>query len=164
VSGKRVRLGPNAGERALTWLRGCLSRRQGRYVVDTEPPGGWLGSGGHERHKRGWSAEEYAAQRLEGMGYRVLGRNVRVGRGEIDIIAQQGSTLVFVEVKAGMDDPDYAPRDRVGPEKSQQLIALGEIYIKQHRLGDVHYRFDVAEVILGEDRLPKSLDVRQSAL
>ena len=52
------------------------------------------------RAERGHAAEDAAAALLEAHGYRILGRNVRLPGGEIDIIARDGDTVVFVEVKA----------------------------------------------------------------
>lgn len=52
------------------------------------------------RAQRGRAGEEAAAALLEAHGYRIVGRNVRLPGGEIDIIARDGDTVVFVEVKA----------------------------------------------------------------
>ena len=52
------------------------------------------------RTQRGRAGEDAAAALLEGAGYRIVGRNVRLPGGEIDIIARDGDTVVFVEVKA----------------------------------------------------------------
>ena len=121
---------PSAGDgvmqRALQWLKNWMTRRQGHYVPEEPTDDGWHGRGGHERHRRGWRAEEYTAKRLWSMGYHVLERNVRVGRWEIDIVAQQGDTLVFVEVKSGRDNPDRRPRQHVDGDKRHSLLAAGQ--------------------------------------
>ena len=55
----------------------------------------------NDRSERGRLGEEYAARLLEREGYRILSRNFRTRYGEIDLIAQKGEILAFVEVKAG---------------------------------------------------------------
>ena len=93
------------------------------------------------------------------LGYQVLERNVPAGRGEIDIVAQQGDRLVFVEVKSGKYDPDYPPRGRVNADKRRSLLDCGEVYIKRRRLGDVRYGFAVAEVIVDQRGRPQSFEI-----
>jgi putative endonuclease len=53
------------------------------------------------RQRLGRRAEELVAARLERSGWRIVGRNVRLPSGELDLVALDGATLVFVEVKAG---------------------------------------------------------------
>ncbi len=153
-----------AVERLRSRLRDWWARRQGRYLPAGETRRGWHGRGGHRRHQTGWRAEEYAARRLWSMGYHVLERNVQVGRWEIDIVAQQGDTLVFVEVKSGRSGSGYNPRDRVDEHKRRTAFAAGELYVKRRGLGEVRRRWDVAEVRLNDDGRPIALELFRDAL
>lgn len=67
------------------------------------------------RHRLGRRAEQIAAQRLEALGWELIERNVRFRRGELDIVARDDTTLVFVEVKAARSKP--ASR-QLGPERA----------------------------------------------
>jgi len=71
--------------------------------------------------------EELAVRLLKGRGYIILDRNVRVPEvGEIDILAQEGDTLVVVEVRTRRGGPAFAPDDSVGERKRARLAALAE--------------------------------------
>jgi len=63
----------------------------------------------------------------------VLERNVTIGRGELDIVAEKDDTLVFIEVKSGRERPDYTPADHVHASKRKQLTKLGNEYINQRK-------------------------------
>ena len=155
---------PTPGQRAADWVRTWFARRQGQYAPEGVPAGDWRGSGGHERHKKGWLAERYAARRMWALGYHVLERNVTIGRGELDIIAEKDDVLVFVEVKSGRERPDYTPADHVNASKRAQLIKLGNDYINQRKLGDVAHRYDVVEVFLDARDRPIRMEIHEAAL
>jgi putative endonuclease len=89
--------------------------------------------------------------RLERAGWRIVARNVRTASGEIDLIALEGSTLVFVEVKAGRRDAlsgPERPAHAVGPRKQRRLRRLAREWLAQRRgpSGVSGYRFDVVGV------------------
>ncbi len=82
---------------------------------------------GGARQATGRLGETLAARELAARGYTILGRNVRVsGLGEVDILAQEGDTLVIVEVRTRRGAPPFAPEDSVGPRKQARLAALAE--------------------------------------
>jgi putative endonuclease len=92
--------------------------------------------------------EDLAARHLQQQGYVIIARNVRFSFGEIDIIAQQGETLVFIEVKTRRSHSFGSPFDAVTPRKQQQLIKLAQAYLQgQERL----VRFDVVAVMLAKE-------------
>lgn len=100
--------------------------------------------------KRG---EEAAAEYLILHGYKILGRNIKTKRGEIDIIARAGDTIVFVEVKANKRVHDaFTPSVRVGFRKMERLQNAGELWLEsQNSLGcDLSGRIDVIEVCEGK--------------
>lgn len=75
----------------------------------------------------GQVGEELASRLLRARGYTILARNVRVPEvGEIDILAQDGDTLVVVEVRTRRGAPAFAPDDSVGERKRARLAALAE--------------------------------------
>ncbi len=109
-----------------------------------------------DRLSLGGIGEEAAARWLAARGYRVLERNVRVGRGEIDIVARQGRELVFVEVKSrSRGNPDHpeesewgTPAQGVGIQKQRRLARLAEAYIAARLRREVRWRLDIVEVWL----------------
>ncbi len=78
----------------------------------------------------GLSAESRAAAFLIARGYRILARRFRTAQGEIDIVAQHGETLTFIEVKARarLDDAAYS----VTPRQRARIIAAAEIWLAAH--------------------------------
>jgi putative endonuclease len=101
------------------------------------------------RQKLGRAAEEVAARHLVGRGWRLLGRNVRVGRGELDIIARRGRILAFVEVKARRTSTCGAPEDAIDLRKRRQVARLAELWLAARPwqlLGVDEVRFDVIAV------------------
>jgi putative endonuclease len=97
----------------------------------------------------GRAAEEAAARYLIHDGWRLLGRNVRIGRGELDIVARRGPVLAFVEVKARRTHTCGAPEDAVSPLKRRQVARLAELWLAarpwaMNGVDDV--RFDIIAV------------------
>ena len=106
----------------------------------------------------GRRAEELVATRLRAAGWRLVGRNVRLPSGELDIVALDGSTLVFVEVKAGRAGATVGPErpaHAVGRRKQLKLRTLAREWIAEQRgpSGVSGYRFDVVGVSFGPDGL-----------
>ncbi len=95
------------------------------------------------RQLLGREAEAAAEGLLRRKGYRILERNVRVGRGELDIVARMGETLVFVEVKARRTDRYGGVAYAVTAQKKRQLIQLAARYLSRRRLESQPCRFDV---------------------
>jgi putative endonuclease len=110
------------------------------------------------RLELGRRAERLVAMRLELSGWRLVGRNVRLPSGELDIVALDGSTLVFVEVKAGRAGATVGPErpaHAVGRRKQLKLRRLAREWIAERRgpSGVSGYRFDVVGVSFGLDGL-----------
>ena len=110
------------------------------------------------RQRLGRAAEQLVATRLERSGWLIVGRNVRLPSGELDIVALDGSTLVFVEVKAGRDGTSLGPEHpahAVGRRKQLKLRRLAREWIVERRgpSGVAGYRFDVVGVSFGADGL-----------
>lgn len=98
--------------------------------------------------KTGNTAEDIAAEHLATKGYTILERNFRNKFGEIDIIARDKTTLVFVEVKSKIGDEFGAPEDMISPGKLQKIRNMATIYTKGE---SVRCRIDVVAIVLDED-------------
>ena len=112
----------------------------------------------HARLRLGRTAEELVATRLERAGWRIVGRNIRLPSGELDLVALDRGTLVFVEVKAGRTGANFGPErpaHAVGHRKQRKLRRLAREWIAERRgpSGVSGYRFDVVGVCFGPDGL-----------
>lgn len=83
------------------------------------------------RAARGREAEGAACRLLESLGISVVGRNVRAGGGEIDVVGRTGRTLVFVEVRSREGDDFGAPEETVGFAKRRRVIAAARGYLRE---------------------------------
>lgn len=95
----------------------------------------------------GRKGERIACRFLMKQGFDILARRFRARRGEIDLIALEGSMLVFVEVKTRASRDFGDPWEFVGWEKQQSLQLAAEEFIARYNLGQYTYRFDVVAVI-----------------
>ncbi len=93
--------------------------------------------------------EREAARHLRRQGLRVLRRGYRTPQGEIDLIARDGGTLVFVEVKARRRGK---PAEAVTPEKQRRLTLAALHFLKGHSLLEQPCRFDVVAVVWPDGR------------
>jgi putative endonuclease len=100
------------------------------------------------RIRTGKQGEGIAVDYLEQAGYRIIERNYRCLFGEMDIVAQEGQTLVFVEVKSRKSDRFGDPQLAVGFEKQRKMSRIALHYLGQKRLHALPARFDVIAVRL----------------
>ena len=99
------------------------------------------------RRAEGKSAEDLAAAFLESKGMRILERNFHFGRaGEIDLVAEDGETLVFVEVKARSSTLYGSPEEAVTPAKRRAIRKAAEGYLFVRGVADRECRFDVVTI------------------
>jgi len=109
--------------------------------------------------------EAYAAAYLEQLGYRLVaanftlpvGRNLRgvVVNAEIDIVAYEGQTLCFVEVKTRASDWFAPPQVNVDLRKRRQVARAARAYRRLFELDDQPYRYDVVTVVLPPESTPQ---------
>ena len=105
----------------------------------------------NNRRTIGTRYEALAAEYLRRQGLIILETNYRSRQGEIDLIARDGSYLVFVEVKFRRDDRKGAPSEAVGIQKQGRIRAVAAYYLYKHRCEETTpCRFDVI-AILGEE-------------
>ncbi len=101
------------------------------------------------RKTTGNLGETLAADYLRQHGYDILARNWRCATGEIDIIARDGGTLVFVEVRTRHGARLGSPEESITPRKQAKLIALAYEYLAAMDAPPADWRIDVVAVVLG---------------
>ena len=110
----------------------------------------------------GKSGEAEAARFLRRRGYRIVDRNVRLWRGEIDLVAYDGEVLVFVEVKARRGTRYGGALWAVDARKRHRLTRLASEYLVKRKLGDRPCRFDLV-LIQGSPRGSGTIELIQNA-
>ena len=95
---------------------------------------------------RGRLGEDIAVEALRKRGYRILIRNYRFGKAEVDIIAQKDSVLAFVEVKWRSNNLFGDPQNFVSKQQQKRLIAAADHYVRSNDL-DINVRFDVVTIL-----------------
>jgi putative endonuclease len=101
--------------------------------------------------RRGEAGEELACEHLRARGLKVLARNYRCRVGEIDVVADDGGTLVFVEVKERGDDSHGSAVEAVTALKRRRVVRAARIYAAVHGRSDSPVRFDVLAIDWGPE-------------
>ena len=102
----------------------------------------------------GARGEELAGKYLRRAGYRLLARNYRCKCGEIDLVAEEGGSLVFIEVKTRSSAGFGHPLEAVDRRKQGQLIRAAHVYLREQTAEERYCRFDVVAVTFGGDGKP----------
>lgn len=100
------------------------------------------------RRQKGWQGEEVAAAFLKTRGYHLRERNFRCPLGEIDIVAEEGGEIVFIEVRTRSSSAFGFPQESIDLRKQNRLRRLASFYLKERRLYGQPCRFDVVGVWL----------------
>ncbi len=100
---------------------------------------------------KGRDGEAIAEEYLTVRGYDILNKNYRNRFGEIDLIARDGKTLVFIEVKTRNNDSHGLPADAVGSRKQHRLCKVALSYISHNNISNQPCRFDVISIC--DDRI-----------
>jgi putative endonuclease len=96
-------------------------------------------------------AEAYLVER----GYRLLARRFRLRNGELDLVMEEGPTVVFVEVRTRGSASFGDPLESVGPLKQSRIIRAARVFLGASRLHDRPCRFDVVSVLATGGRPPR---------
>jgi putative endonuclease len=138
------------------WLVAFVRRVGGRLRALSGAGGGARPLAAHLALGR--RGEELAAEYLEGLGYRLVAANFEIGvgrdrrglrvRAEIDLVAYEGPTLCFVEVKTRASDWFAAPEANVDRRKQRQITRAARAYRRLYGLAGEPHRYDVVSVIL----------------
>jgi putative endonuclease len=100
-----------------------------------------------QRRRLGNFGEAAAAAYLSRQGYTLLARQWRCAAGEIDLVAQQGDMLVFVEVRTRRGSTHGTPEESVTATKQARLVALAYTYLADHAYADTQpWRIDVVAI------------------
>ena len=113
------------------------------------------------RQRLGIQGESMACDELEKLGYTIIERRYRSRFGEIDVVANDGGTVVFVEVKTKTDSSFGDPAEAVTKQKQRRLVSMAEEYAASHRLDRTPCRFDVVGVDLSA--VPSKITVYKDA-
>jgi putative endonuclease len=99
-----------------------------------------------QRQALGKLGEDLAVEELERRGYEILARRYRTRHGEIDIVARDGATIVFVEVKAKETAEFGTAAEAVTVRKQRRVVAMAVDYLARNRLTGHPCRFDVVAI------------------
>lgn len=109
-----------------------------------------------QRRNRGRTAEELAVRFLEENGYTILERNYKCRSGEIDVVACEGETICFVEVKSRGSDDYGAPAAGIAKAQMRRIVDAALVYLGRKNAGGADCRFDVVSVLAeGGDAEPE---------
>lgn len=137
-------------------------------VDDTTTRPAAPGKPGAGRAGLGRSGERLAATWLEARGYRIAGRNWRCPYGELDLIAEDGDELVFVEVKTRRGARMGTPEEAITRVKRRRLVESALAYLTEHGMEERLYRIDVVAVdlapsgkLLGVRHYPRCIEMEE---
>jgi putative endonuclease len=103
------------------------------------------------RSDQGARAEELAAAYLAERGFRIVTRNWRRPEGELDLVALDGATCVFVEVRSRTGEEFGHPLEAVTARKRAQVIRAARLFLDSESVNAEAFRFDVVGVLFSED-------------
>lgn len=106
-------------------------------------------------HREGARGEVLAARFLEDRGWVILGRNVRAGRREVDLIASRGGVVAFVEVKSRRGDGFGHPLEAITRRKQGEIAAVARTWLRDHPCPGWVLRFDAIAVHLRPGMSPR---------
>jgi len=101
------------------------------------------------KQRLGALGEQAAEELLRSRGYRIVARNHRCRRGEVDLIAERGELLVFVEVRTRASAAFGGPEETVSLAKQRRVVAAARDYLARRRGPERGARFDVVAVVDG---------------
>jgi putative endonuclease len=111
----------------------------------------------------GRKGEKQAALFLKKKGFQILARGVANPFGEIDLVARDGDTIVFVEVRTRQSLDAGHPAESVTPEKQARISRAALAFLKQNRLLDCRGRFDVVALLWPEGARSPQIEHYQNA-
>ena len=114
-----------------------------------------------QRLRLGKLGEDLAVKEIEHLGYKCVARNYRCPLGEVDLIARDRDTLVFIEIKTRKGRSLHYAKEAVDKKKRRKLSQVALFYMKANDCCDVKSRFDVVAVTLNGGE--KEIEVIQDA-
>ena len=119
---------------------------------------------GSDNKLLGKKGEDAAANHLSGKGYTILGRNVRTPSGELDLVAQAGEFLIFVEVKARRGRSHGLPEEAITQRKKKHLLESAQYYLQETGRMDKPWRIDVVAIEYGRTGTLERIEVFENAV
>jgi len=107
------------------------------------------------RKKLGNRGEKIAAKVLRKQGYRIIEKNYHSRLGEIDIVAKEDESIVFVEVKTRCSTDFGLPEEALSYDKKRRLSKLALGYLAHRRIKDTNCRFDVVSILMDNKKVSK---------
>ncbi len=115
-----------------------------------------------ENIERGAKGEDWATRALMKLRYKIVERNFRTPAGEIDIVAQDGKCLVFIEVRTRSSIEYGLPQETVVARKRKRLCNAARWYLQKNRANESECRFDVVAVVTDDEEEPKIEIIRDA--
>ena len=112
----------------------------------------------------GRGGEAVAARLLEAEGYRILARNYRCPAGEVDLVAQEGDCLVFVEVRTRNGDLYGTPEESVTARKQARLVQVAGAYLAEQEDWEGDWRIDVVAIDMAPGGRVRRLEIIRNAV
>ena len=109
-------------------------------------------------------AESFVVRDLIDRGMEIVSRNYRTRFGEVDLIAKDGSTIAFIEVRARRSTTFGTPAETISRAKARRITAACHEYLQRHKLTGADWRIDVAEVQLDQWSRPVAMNLIESAI
>jgi putative endonuclease len=119
---------------------------------------------GDQKRRLGRRGEDIAVGHLQRCGYVIVTRNWRCPSGEVDIVAREGETLAFVEVRTRRGERFGTPEESITPDKQAKLVTLAETYLQEEDLADVAWRIDVVGIVLGQQGEVRRVNLIRNAV
>mgnify|MGYP001764877382 CR=1 FL=1 len=114
------------------------------------------------RHQFGYASEQLAEQFLLAKGYRILERNLRTSLGELDLVAEDGQVVVFVEVKGRTTEAFGGALFAVNHRKREKLVKVASQYLAQRHWSERPCRFDIV-LVQGQPAPQQQIEHLQNA-
>lgn len=112
----------------------------------------------------GFWGEDRAQEYLQAQGFRILEKNWACREGEVDLVALEDETIVFVEVKARSSHAFGRPEESLTAEKQRRLQRTAWSYLQENKIEDADWRIDVVAIDRGDDGLVRRLDHYRNAV
>ena len=116
------------------------------------------------RIRLGKIGEGLARRHLETLGYNIIAANVRHTSGEIDLVAEQGGAIVFVEVRTRRGTGTGTPEESITPRKRSRMTATAQEYLQANELEEREWCIDVVAVEIGHDGRLRRVDIVENAV
>ena len=117
-----------------------------------------------QRRRLGQQGEQLAVERLASLGYEIVDRNYRCPAGELDVVARQAGSWVFVEVRTRRSRSFGTPEESLTSRKRAHLIAAAQHYLQAHAALDSDWRIDAVAIVFSTNGGLERFDIIENAV